>query len=213
MKYTNTYLGTYLCCLCSRGMYVPITSIWNRILSKEHRSCHMIASNRSNFPQNTVFKTLKNSAITVSSRLLCQLDNHFIPQRSPVCLNKSPKTTVEFQRPFFPDFRRLYKNKDVAHSKQPLYIYISETYYNCTKFDLLIHTAASNTIMPSASVYEISKIRAQVIVFFHRFQNSQKHQCNSYAIYFVHIFWREISYARNPFYSLETRAQDWGGSR
>ena len=34
--------------------------------------------------------------------------------------------------------------------------------------------------MPSVSVYEISKIRAQVIVFFHRFQNSQKHQCYSY---------------------------------
>ena len=167
--------------------YVPITSIWNRILSKEHRSCHMIASNRSNFPQNTVFKTLKNSTITVSIRFLFyQLDNHFIPQRSSVCLNKSPKTILDFQRPFFPDFRRLYKNKDVAHSKQPLYIYISETYYNCTKFDLLIHTAASNTKMPSASVYEISKIRAQVIVFFS--QVSKQPKTSMQQLFILYIF-------------------------
>ena len=170
-----------------RYVGTSITSIWNRILSKEHRSCHMIASNRSNFPQNTVFKTLKNSTITVGIRFLFyQLDNHFIPQRSSVCLNKSPKTILDFQRPFFPDFRRLYKNKDVAHSKQPLYIYISETYYNCTKFDLLIHTAASNTKMPSASVYEISKIRAQVIVFFS--QVSKQPKTSMQQLFILYIF-------------------------
>ena len=113
MKYTNTYLGTYLCCLCSRGMQLPITSIWNRILSKEHRSCHMIASNRSNFPQNTVFKTLKNSAITVSSRLLFYyLDNHFISERSPVYFNINlQKQSLILRAPFSQNLEDFTKTK------------------------------------------------------------------------------------------------------
>ena len=53
--------------------------------------------------------------------------------------------------------------------------------------------------MPSASVYEISKIRAQVIVFFHRFQNSQKHQCNSYFYFVVHIFGEKFPTLEIPF--------------